>query len=107
MPPATTPAVSVGPGDDDAVIVVIVLAKPAHGRYHRVGSGPGLSAAQAEFAGFPLPKLPDRQRGNAASVASGVVRRAVRLRTAIHTVTVTRPGSRVAEGTIGFTYHRR
>jgi subtilisin family serine protease len=38
---------------------------------------------------------------------SGLVRWAVHLRTAVYTLTVTRPGSHVARGTIGITYHRR
>ena len=40
------------------------------------------------------------------STRSGVVRWAVHLRTARYTLTVTRPGSHTAKGTIAFTYHR-
>ena len=41
------------------------------------------------------------------STRTGKIRWSFHLRSAVYTVTVTRPGSRVATGTISFTYHRR
>ena len=51
-----------------------------------------------------------RRRGTVVwrgATRSGLVRWAVHLRTAVYTLTVTRPGSHEARGTIAFTYHRR
>jgi hypothetical protein len=42
-----------------------------------------------------------------ATTRSGLVRWAIHLQTATYTLTVTRPGSRVAKGTIAISYHRR